>query len=195
MDALVYTLLGVVLSLAAAVLIQRRWSFRAQRSEDYAGAGPEFDLTQHLAGPLLCEGVLYGPTGRVRARFVADMRGSWLNGTGTLTEEFRYDSGATQSRSWTLKLDDSGRIRAEAPDLVGPGEGRQSGPTVRLNYRIRLPEASGGHVLDVTDWMYLLENGAIINRSEFRKFGIPVAELVATLRPAPAAQMGQVAAE
>jgi hypothetical protein len=37
-------------------------------------------------------------------------------------------------------------------------------------------------VLDVIDWMYRLENGTIINRSQFRKFGIKVAELVATLR-------------
>ncbi len=40
-----------------------------------------------------------------------------------------------------------------------------------------------GHVLDVTDWMYLMENGTIMNRSQFRKFGIKVAELVATMRP------------
>ena len=46
-----------------------------------------------------------------------------------------------------------------------------------------LPKDSGGHTLDVTDWLYLAENGAILNRSEMRKFGIKVAELVATMRP------------
>ena len=40
-------------------------------------------------------------------------------------------------------------------------------------------------MLDVTDWMYLMENGTIMNRSEMRKFGIKVAELIATIRPAP----------
>jgi hypothetical protein len=40
-------------------------------------------------------------------------------------------------------------------------------------------------VLDVTDWMYLMENGTIINRSQFRKWGVKVAELIATMRPAP----------
>ena len=34
----------------------------------------------------------------------------------------------------------------------------------------------------VTDWMYLVENGTVINRSQFRKFGVKVAELVATMR-------------
>jgi len=30
----------------------------------------------------------------------------------------------------------------------------------------------------------MLENGTIVNRSQMRKFGIKVAELVATIRPA-----------
>ncbi len=38
----------------------------------------------------------------------------------------------------------------------------------------------------VTDWMYLADNGTIVNRSQFRKFGFKVAELVATMRPVAA---------
>ena len=57
-----------------------------------------------------------------------------------------------------------------------------------LRYKIVLPEDAGGHVLTVTDWMYLAENGAIINKSELRKFGFKVAELIATMRPYPASQ-------
>ena len=53
-----------------------------------------------------------------------------------------------------------------------------------MRYRIRLEPDAGGHVLDVTDWLYVMENGAIMNRSEFRKFGFRVGELVATMRPA-----------
>jgi hypothetical protein len=55
---------------------------------------------------------------------------------------------------------------------------------VQLRYTIVMPQSAGGWTLDVTDWMYLTENGTIINRSQFRKFGIKVAELVATMRPA-----------
>jgi hypothetical protein len=42
--------------------------------------------------------------------------------------------------------------------------------------------------------MYLLENGVIMNRSQFRKFGFKVAELVATMRPATAEEVRQEAA-
>lgn len=184
METLLALLAGAVLAVAALALGRRRLGFAGQRPEDYAGRGPALDLRRHLDGPLLCEGVVFGPTGRVSSRFVAAMEGRWQGNRGTLTERFRYDSGARQDREWQLTLAEDGAIRAEAADLVGVGRGRQSGPSVRLCYRIRLPADAGGHVLDVTDWMYLVDNGTIINRSQFRKFGIKVAELVATMRPA-----------
>jgi hypothetical protein len=66
---------------------------------------------------------------------------------------------------------------------VGEAQGVVSGSTVRLRYEIILPEDSGGHTLQATDWMYLTADGAIMNKSEMRKFGLKVAELVATMRP------------
>ncbi len=179
-------LAGILAALLLIALAGRIASFRAQRPEDYAGEGPAFDLVRDMNGPIACEGVIYGPFGRVAARFVAQMQADWDGNRGTMTEAFRYHNGSTQDRVWTLTVGDDGSIRAEAPDLVGSGHGRQSGPSFCLRYRLRLPEGSGGHVLDVTDWMYVMENGAIVNRSQFRKFGIKVAELVAVMRPAAA---------
>jgi hypothetical protein len=184
MTALPYFLAGAAIMLIAVAAHARWLGFRGQETRHWKGRGPEFDIRRNLSGPILCEGVIYGPLGRVTSRFVADMQGDWDGNKGILAERFRYDSGATQNRAWRLALANDGAIRAEADDIVGTGTGRQEGAAVRLDYRIRLPEEAGGHVLAVTDWMYLMENGTIINRSQFRKWGIKVAELVATMRPA-----------
>ena len=133
MEVLGLILFGAALALALVWAQRRYMGFRAQSPDDYATTGPEFDLRRHLNGPILCEGVIYGPTGRVSSRFVADFEASWDRNVGRMTEE------------------------------------------------------SGGDVLDATEWMYLVENGTIMNRSQFRKFGITVAELVATMRPKEAA--------
>ncbi len=182
MDTLMLILLGAALTGALLLIAGRFAGFRAQAPADYAGQEPRFDLREHLNGPILCEGVIYGPLGRVSSRFVADMEARWDGDTGVMTEHFRYDSGATQTREWRLTLGEGGVIRAEAEDVEGTGQGWASGPSVLLRYRIRLPDNAGGHVLDTTDWMYLCDNGTVINRSQFRKFGIKVAELVATMR-------------
>lgn len=183
MEFLFAFVLGVVVVLAAVWARVRYLDFAGQRPEDYRDTSETFDIRKHLNGPILCEGVIFGPTGRVSSRFVADFHASWKGNMGRMTECFRYDSGATQNREWRLTLLPDGRIRAEADDLVGTGRGHQSGAGVQLSYSIRLPESSGGHVLEAIDWMYLVENGTIINRSQFRKYGFKVAELVATMRP------------
>ena len=63
-------------------------TFRAQTPQDFAGLGPQLDLRKHLNGPILCEGVVYGPTGRVSSRFVADMDARWEGNVGVMTERF-----------------------------------------------------------------------------------------------------------
>lgn len=183
MSTLFALIAGVLLTLAALGLARRFAGFAAQRPEHYADApGEKFDLRRHLSGPLICEGATYGPLGRVTSRFVGEMQATWEGNQGVMTEHFRYASGKEEHREWHLTLGNDGRIRARADDLVGEGTGRQSGPAVQLRYRIRLPEESGGHVLDGNDWMYLTPNGTIVNRSQFRKSGIKVAELVAVMR-------------
>lgn len=178
-------LAGILCPLLVIILLRRITGFAAQKPNAYAGLGPAFDPRIHLNGPMLCEGVIYGPFGRVTSRFVAQFEGEWQGNSGTLREHFRYDSGAEQHREWRLTMGNDGQMRAEADDLMGAGHGTIAGPAVQLLYNIRLPADAGGHVLNVTDWMYLTQNGTIMNRSQFRKFGIKVAELVATMRRAP----------
>jgi hypothetical protein len=183
MSSFGFVLLGMLIALVIIWVRGALGGFVAQKPRDYQNASPVFDLRTHLNGPIQCEGVIYGPLGRVSSRFVADFDAVWEGNRGTMKECFHYDDGSVQNREWRLELMNDGTIRAHADDVVGTGQGRQMGPAVQLRYDIRLPEASGGHVLSTVDWMYLMPNGTIMNRSQFRKFGIKVAELVATMRP------------
>lgn len=160
-------------------------SFRAQSPADYSDTGPAFSLKTHLSGEILSEGLIFGPNGKMTNSFTAEMVGTWYGDTGTLSEEFVYSNGRQQSRKWFLKLGPGNTFTATADDIVGEANGSVSGATVKMEYQIILPEEAGGHVLDVTDWLYLTESGVIMNKSEMRKFGIKVAELVATMRPNP----------
>lgn len=184
MEAILFICLGIVFAAGAFWARGRYASFLSQNPENYAaGRAGQFDIRTQFNGPVKCEGVIYGPLGRISSRFEADFDCRWEGNTCIMDEVFHYDDGSVQNRAWKLVLGNDGRIRATAEDVVGEGSGVQSGDAVQLKYNLRLPESSGGHVLSVVDWMYLTPNGNIINRSQFRKFGIQVAELVATMRP------------
>ena len=184
MNILLMIFAGILIAVLANVGINQFTSFRAQKPADYAGQLPLFDIREVLNGEMITEGMIYGPTGKVNTRFVATMTAQWDGDTGTMAEHFVYSSGREQDRKWAFEMGQNGAFTATAPDIIGTAKGQQMGATVRLTYRIQLSEDAGGHVLDVVDWMYLLDNGSVMNRSEFRKFGIKVAELVATFRQA-----------
>lgn len=176
-----------ILLILILLVILALWAFtgfKTQKPRNYADTGPRFDIKKNLGGKLLSEGVLFGPNGTVVERFVATMEGKWDGDTGILTENFTYSSGTKQNREWRITLTDDTHFTATADDVVGVGIGEVSGATLRITYKIRLTEAAGGHVLDVIDWIYLTQNGVMVNKSEMRKFGVKVAELVGNIRPA-----------
>ena len=177
--------LGCFFSIIISWIFTNKLGFLAQRPSDYTKQGTVFDIRERLIGHMICEGVIYGPFGRVNTRFVAHMHANWDGDKGHMTESFLYDNGDTLDREWDLIFKDNGEFfEAKAPDIIGIGIGQQSGSGVRLCYNIKLPVSAGGYVLNTTDWMYLMENGTIINRSQFRKFGFKVGELVANMRQA-----------
>lgn len=186
-------LLGFLACGLSGWLISSFWSFGAQKPAEYAATKPAFDFRQALKGRLLSEGVIFDYTGRMNIRFVAEMNGTWSEEGGLLTEDFRYDDGRLQARRWSVRFGENGAFTATAPDIIGEAQGVLRGGTASLTYKLRLPEEAGGHVLDVTDWMYLMENGVVMNRSQMRKFGVLAAELIAVIRPAESVEAANVA--
>ena len=122
-------------------------------------------------------------SGRVNARFRANITGEFNDAGGVMDEEFFYaDKPEPQRRQWRITFTGPKTFIAEAHDIVGTAFGEASGNALRFTYKLRLPERLGGHVLDVVDWLYLMDDGTIVNRSDMRKFGVRAAELIAIFR-------------
>ncbi|MEM7619060.1 MAG: DUF3833 family protein [Pseudomonadota bacterium] len=171
--------IGVLITLGIYFVIHTFWSFSAQRTRDYAKESPTLDLKTHLQGNFIASGLIYDYTGRVNTRFRAKLQGRFDSRSGTLDENFVYSHGPTQKRKWNITLEQNGKFTATAADVIGKAQGEYKGNALVMRYRLQLPKRSGGYILDVVDWMYLLEDGTILNRSEMRKFNLKVAELFA----------------
>ena len=183
LEPLFFFAFGLATALLIVNLRRRYGAFFGQTPDDYADDLLSLDLRERLRGSMICEGVIFGPMGRVTSSFVADFEIAWDGPRGVMDEHFRYHDGSTQKRQWVIILGEGGHFTAEAEDVPGGGRGVQSGSAVLMRYPIRLPESSGGHLLKTVDWMYLTPDGVIMNRSQFRMFGFKVAELIATIRP------------
>ncbi|AZU47478.1 lipoprotein [Aeromonas hydrophila] len=70
--------------------------------EDYRGQGPEWDLARFFNGKLTAHGLVTDRSGEVTSRFRVEMRGHWQGGKGELFEQFYFDDGRQQTRTWFL---------------------------------------------------------------------------------------------
>lgn len=158
------------------------FSFKNQKISQFKSDSKIFDIRKVLEGNMVAEGMVYGISGRLSSTFTAQFSGNWTNNKGSFIENFQFSTGKNQIRKWNLIIDSNGKIIGTADDIIGKAVGQQYGSAVMLSYKLKLSEDLGGHVIKVIDWMHLLENDTIFNRSEFRKFGFKVGELVATFR-------------
>ena len=183
LSAAAYIASGIIICLGLGFVWDHFWSFRAQRPADYAAETPAFDLREVLSGNYVAHGAIFDYSGRANVRFTAQITGTFDETGGILAERFSYDGmGEEDTREWQIRFEGPDRFTATAADVVGTAEGVVSGNAVRMTYRLQLPDRAGGHVLDVVDWLYLMEDGTLVNRSDMRKFSIKAAELFAVFR-------------
>lgn len=145
--------------------------------EDYAAEKPVLDLAKYFNGTLDAHGMFQDRSGKVVKRFHVVIDASWQGNVGTLDERFTYADGQTQRRVWTITKVDAHRYRGTADDVVGEAEGVAYGNALRWRYVLALPVDGKTYHVDFDDWMFLMDDRVMLNRSAMRKFGIGLGEV------------------
>lgn len=155
---------GATVALAAAC--------SSPKPEQYAKELPRLDVERYFNGTLDAHGMFQDRSGDVIKRFVVTMRCSWQGDTGTLDEDFVYADGSKQKRVWTLKKVGEGRFTATAPDVIGTAQGVVSGNALLWKYVLALPVDGKVINVDMEDWMFLIDENVMLNRTAMSKFGV-----------------------
>jgi hypothetical protein len=153
---------------------------------NYKKDAPPLNLKDYFTGPIKAWGLVQDRKGQVTRRFDVVMHGSWEGNVGTLEEHFSYYDGETDKRVWTITQVSANRYEGQAGDIIGKATGEVSGNTMRWAYVMDLPVGETTYKITFDDWMFLMNDGVLINRSYLKKFGITVAELTLFMQKQPA---------
>lgn len=142
--------------------------------ERYAAEQPALDITRYFNGTLDAHGMFQDRTGAVVKRFTVVMRCSWqaASGIGTLDEDFTYADGSRQKRVWTIRKTGANTFSATAADVVGAASGVVSGNALRWKYVLAQPVDGKVYHVDMEDWMFLIDDKVMLNRTTMSKFGV-----------------------
>lgn len=149
--------------------------------EDYKDDKPVLELDRFFDGRLVAYGMVQDFSGKVTRRFKADILAHWQDEQGTLDEQFYFNDGELQNRCWKLEKQGN-KYRGTAAEIVGEAVGEVQGNTLNWRYTLQVPV--NGKVWDIylDDWLYLIDENNLINRTKMKKFGLPVGELTLHIR-------------
>lgn len=166
----------LVLAAAAAALAVMLSGCAAPQPSDYAQEKPTLSLRDYFNGTLDAHGMFQNRAGKVVKRFTVVIRCTWQGDDGVLDEAFTYSDGTTQRRVWKLKATPNGSFTGTADDVIGTAQGQQSGNAIHWNYTLRQPVDDTTYDVQMDDWMMLVDDRVLLNRTVMSKFGIRVGE-------------------
>ncbi|MEO8715235.1 MAG: DUF3833 family protein [Acetobacteraceae bacterium] len=141
----------------------------------FAGTGPEFDPVRFFTGHTASWGVLENRDGAPSQLVRTDCMGE-PDGPGGLhmIQHLTFSDGKAQTRDWHLRRTGPHRFEGTANDMVGTTVGETAGPAFHWRWTL-----AGDLLQNVTldQWMYLMPNGAMVNRTTVSKLGFILAEV------------------
>ena len=142
-------------------------------------AGSRFVLEEDLVGHTIGRGRFSTITGVDRG-FTAYLEGTWDGTTLTLVEDFAFDDGEKDRKTWRLEQTGPGTFVGTREDVVGQAKAWTDGKAVRLEYTVNL----GGFNVDFSDVLVLTAPDALLNKAVVGKWGLRVGRVELVLRRA-----------
>jgi len=156
---------------------------------DYRDQKPVFVLEEFFDGPLIAKGALYDRSGNLIRRFVADIRGTWQGDQGELAEVFWWADGEEQLRTWKIARTQGNTFEGTAGDIVGLAVGEGAGNAFNWSYLLEVPVGERKLNVRMDDWIYLIDESTVLNRTEMTFFGFHVGEVVLTIQKVNESQL------
>ena len=148
------------------------------RPEDFADTLPEFDLEAYFLGQTRAWGMVLDRSGRPKRYFTVDIEGTRQDDELVLTEDFVFRDGEQSQRVWRIRKTGDRSYEGSAGDVVGTARGRQFGNALNWQYDLLIQVKDRQWKIHFDDWMFLHEDGVLVNRAEMSKFGFKVGEIL-----------------
>ncbi|MGM0630599.1 MAG: DUF3833 domain-containing protein [Pseudomonadota bacterium] len=143
----------------------------------YKSEKPELKLEEFFNGELVAYGMVQDYTGEVIQRFEVTMTGTWEGNEGVLDEHFTYADGREEQRVWRITKTGPNSYEGRADDVKGVAKGTTAGNVLNWGYQLEVEVDGEPMVLTLDDWLYLIDEDNMINRTDMSKWGFPVGEI------------------
>ncbi|WP_018700940.1 DUF3833 family protein [Amorphus coralli] len=141
------------------------------------------ELETFFAGRTAGEGRFESGIAGVERTFTVATRGTWDGRTLTLREDFVFDDGERDTKTWRFTRQRDGSFKGTREDVVGVADIWQDGKTVRLAYDAEVVGKGGTtRVLTFEDVLVPQSSTSVLNKAVVSKYGVPVGTVTVVFR-------------
>ena len=145
---------------------------------DYANTAPELSLEAFFNGDLKAYGIVLDRNGKLTRRFSVTIKAEWENNKGIINEWFIFDDGEKSTRTWQLTKEKNNTYSGTANDVIGVAKGNTNGSALYWEYDLLITVDGREYQVTLDDWMYLIDNNRLFNKTDITKFGFKVGEVI-----------------
>ena len=153
-------------------------SCSSPKIEDYNNTTPNLVLEDFFNGELVAYGMVLDRNGKLSRRFTVKLEAYWENNKGTINEWFIFDDGEKSIRTWQLIKQENNTYTGTANDVVGTAKGQTNGSALYWQYDLIITVDGSEYQVTLDDWMYLLDDKRLFNKTDIIKYGLKVGEII-----------------
>ncbi len=146
--------------------------------KQYSDNQPALDLYGYFQGQTQGWGIVQDRKGRLTRQFTVEITGT-VNSDGSLilAENFDWSDGEKSKRTWILDRVDTHRYTGRAEDVINGASGTLYGNVLNWQYVLSLKVDDTAWKITFDDWMFLVDDGILLNKATMSKFGFRVGEI------------------
>ncbi len=156
-------------------------------SASSVAAAEKFTLESFFAGKSKAVGTFSAING-VKREFTVDLTGKWDGHTLTLREDFVFNDGTRDTKTWRFVKTGPSTYSGTREDVIGETKVTLQGNAARFSYLVYLDSAKQANKVRFYDKMVLRSDGTVLNTALVTKFGLPVARTVVSFEKAGGAK-------
>lgn len=142
----------------------------------------QFVLERYFQGKTKASGVFRSWIAGVNRKFTVTTTGTWDGRTLALREDFVFEDGERDTKTWYFKKISEGEYLGTREDVIGETRLRTIGNKIRFSYVAEVPNDGGTTRLRFSDTLTLRSDGTVLNTARVSKFGLPVGHVELTFR-------------
>ncbi|MDV7104909.1 DUF3833 domain-containing protein [Vibrio sp. TH_r3] len=146
--------------------------------DEHKNTSPELKLEQFFNGELKAYGMLLDRSGNLTRRFEVKLLASWQGNKGEIKEWFEFDDGEKTTRTWRIEKLAENQYQGTAGDVVGIAQGTTEGSALYWQYDLNIPVDDEVYKIRLDDWMFLIDQNRLFNKTKLSKWGFDVGELI-----------------